>query len=180
MSGILSDVEQETLLYDLEERFKENMDRHPEMSWAAVLEQLMDQPEILVALYRMENTGGQPDIIGDDYVFVDCAPESPKGRRKVCYDRPALEARKKYKPDNDAVTLAEEIGIELLTEEEYRTLQTYGEFDLKTSTWVKTPKDIRELGGAIFCDRRYDTVFTYHNNAETYYSSRGFRGKRTF
>lgn len=179
MSQTLSDAEQETLLNDLKERFKENMNRHPEMTWTAVLDRLTNQPELLVALHEMETTGGEPDIIGDAYVFIDCAPESPKGRRGVCYDRPALEARKKHKPENDAVTLAQEIGIELLSEEDYRNLQTYGEFDLKTSTWVKTPEAIRELGGAIFCDRRYDTVFTYHNSAESYYSSRGFRGKLT-
>lgn len=180
MVRTLSEPEQERLLGHLEERFKQNMDRHPEMAWEAILERLTKQPETLFSLHEMERTGGEPDVVGNVYVFMDCSPETPKGRRSVCYDRPALEARKKYPPENDAQTLAREIGIELLTEEDYRNLQKYGEFDLKSSSWVKTPQNIRKLGGAIFCDRRYDTVFTYHNGAESYYSSRGFRGKLNF
>jgi len=125
----------------------------------------------------MERTGGEPDVVGNTHMFMDCSAESPKGRRSTCYDREALEARKKNKPETDAMSMAAEMGIELLTEEDYRTLQTVGEFDLKSSSWVKTPDKIRKLGGAIFCDRRYDTVFTYHNGADSYYSARGFRGK---
>lgn len=177
MTHELSKEEQDVLLKILEERFTKHMERHPEVTWETVKEKLMTQPDKIWTLNEMERTGGEPDVVGHDVVFVDCAAESPKGRRSICYDRPALEARKKNKPENDAQTFAAEIGIEMLTEEEYRKLQTYGAFDLKTSSWVQTPPDIRNLGGAIYCDRRYDTVFTYHNGAESYYSARGFRGK---
>lgn len=165
------------LLERLKERFLNYKERHPKIEWEDVLKRLEKQPERLKALAEMEKTGGEPDIVGTDYIFIDCAPESPKGRRRVCYDRKALEERKKFKPENDAKTFAQEMGIELLTEEEYRDLQSYGEFDLKTSSWLETPEKIRELGGAIFGDRRYDTTFIYHNGADSYYSSRGFRGK---
>lgn len=177
MSQELTNTEQKELLTLLEERFNENMNRHPNQKWEAIKEQLLDHPEKIWAVNEMERTGGEPDVVGDDAIFMDCSAESPTGRRSVCYDRLALEKRKKNKPANDALTLATELGIELLTEKEYRQLQTYGEFDLKSSSWVKTPEKIRKLGGAIFCDRRYDTVFTYHNGADSYYSARGFRGK---
>lgn len=177
LTDALTKDEQEKLLEILEERFVDHMERHPDITWTTVKEKLTKQPEKLSIINEMERTGGEPDVIGHDVVYVDCSAESPKGRRSVCYDRPALETRKKHKPENNAQTLAAEIGIELLTEEEYRNLQTYGEFDLKTSSWVQTPTEIRELGGAIFCDRRYNTVFTYHNGAESYYGGRGFRGK---
>lgn len=173
----LSEENQDKVLTILEERFLKNMNRHPKQDWAMIEEKLRAQPSKIWILNEMERTGGEPDVIGDDVVFMDCSAESPKGRRSVCYDRPALEGRKKNKPDNDAETLAAEIGIELLTEEEYRYLQSFGAFDLKSSSWIQTPKRIRDLGGALFCDRRYDTVFTYHNGAESYYSARGFRGK---
>lgn len=173
----LSNKEQEELLIVLENRFNENMNRHPQLKWSEIQEKLLKKPKLLWSLNEMENTGGEPDVVGDKAVFIDCAKESPKGRRSICYDREALEQRKKNKPENDTITIANDMGIELLTEEEYRELQTYGEFDLKTSSWVKTPKKIRELGGALYCDRRYDTIFVYHNGAESYYASRGFRGK---
>lgn len=177
MSQKLSNEDQETLLEKLEARFLKHMERHPEITWAEVEEILLAQPKKIAILNEMEKTGGEPDVVGKGDVFIDCAPESPKGRRSICYDRPALEARKKHKPANDAQTLSTEIGIEMLTEEEYYELQSYGEFDLKSSSWVQTPAGIRELGGAIYCDRRYDRVFTYHNGAESYYGARGFRGK---
>jgi len=180
MAKTLPNDEQAELLEQLKARFENNMARHPEMDWAVVQKRLLKQPEKIKTLGEMERTGGEPDVVGNVYMFMDCSMESPKGRRSVCYDRSALNARKKHKPENDAQTMAADIGIELLTEEEYRQLQTVGEFDLKTSSWVQTPEYIRELGGAIFCDCRYDTVFTYHNGAESYYSSRGFRGKLTF
>lgn len=148
----LTTAEVDSLLDTLEERFSANMERHPEIKWENILEKIKKSPKHLEVLSEMEQTGGEPDIVGNKYIFMDCSTESPKGRRKLCYDRPALEARKKNKPESDVLTVAKEIGIELLTEEEYRYLQTYGQFDLKTSTWVATPENIRNLGGAIFCD----------------------------
>ncbi|MGN7297552.1 DUF4256 domain-containing protein [Ferdinandcohnia sp. SAFN-114] len=171
----------EELLNTLQERFEKNLNRHSDLEWAKVQAKLEANTEKLWSLNEMEATGGEPDVIDydkdtDEYIFYDCSAESPKGRRSVCYDREALEARKKHKPDNSAIDMATEMGIELLTEEQYRELQELGNFDLKTSSWVQTPAAIRKLGGAIFCDRRYDTVFTYHNGADSYYGARGFRG----
>lgn len=173
--------EREELLKTLTSRFEQNMHRHQGIAWADVRARLDADPDALKALHAMESTGGEPDVIGHDrktgaVTFCDCSAESPKGRRSLCYDRKALDARKENKPKGSAVELAASIGIDLLTEEEYRHLQTLGEFDLKTSSWIRTPPAIRALGGAIFCDRRYDTVFTYHNGAESYYAARGFRG----
>lgn len=176
MSIKLTAEEKNTILDILEERFNNHMHRHLGIDWQDVLAKLDAQPEKLWSLTEMERTGGEPDLVGTDFVYMDCSPETPKGRRSICYDLAALEARKKNKPQTDAMSMAEEIGIKLLTEEEYRKLQTYDEFDLKTSSWVVTPDHIRELGGAIFCDRRYNTIFTYHNGADSYYSVRGFRG----
>lgn len=181
-SGVaLSPKQREELLGTLQARFEKHMRRHQGLAWTAVQARLESHPVQLWSLYEMERTGGEPDVVGLDaetgeYIFVDCAAESPKGRRSLCYDRAALESRKQYKPENSAVDMAAAMGIELLTEEAYRELQELGEFDTKTSSWVKTPPVIRELGGAIFCDRRYDHVFTYHNGAESYYAARGFRG----
>ncbi|MEK5444912.1 DUF4256 domain-containing protein [Fredinandcohnia sp. FSL W7-1320] len=171
----------EELLNTLQERFEKNLNRHSDLEWAKVQAKLEANTEKLWSLNEMEATGGEPDVIDydkdtDEYIFYDCSAESPKGRRSVCYDREALEARKKHKPENSAIDMATEMGIELLTEEQYRELQELGNFDLKTSSWVQTPAAIRKLGGAIFCDRRYDTVFTYHNGADSYYGARGFRG----
>jgi len=166
------------LFTTLKERFEKNTHLHQGLKWADVEKRLEDK--ILWTLAEMERTGGEPDVVTFDkseIVFVDCAPESPKGRRSLCYDRAAWESRKEHKPASDAVTVAKEIGIEILTEDEYRELQKLGEFDLKTSSWVATPPEVRDLGGAIFCDRRFDRVFTYHNGAESYYAARGFRGK---
>lgn len=173
--------QREELLGTLKARFEKHMNRHPGLAWANVQAKLEANPEKLRSLSEMERTGGEPDVVGFDkktgeYVFYDCSAESPKGRRSLCYDRAALEARKEHKPENNALDLAAALGIELLTEEQYRELQTLGNFDLKTSSWVKTPAEIRKLGGALFCDRRYDTVFVYHNGAESYYAARGFRG----
>jgi hypothetical protein len=175
--------ERELLLKSLKERFEKNMNRHKGLDWSAVYEKLNAPAAAgkLWSLNEMEQTGGEPDVVGFDkksgeYIFIDCSPESPKGRRSICYDHEALEARKEHKPANSAVQMASDMGIELLTEEEYRELQKLGSFDTKTSSWVKTPSDIRKLGGAIFCDRRYNKVFMYHNGAESYYASRGFRG----
>jgi hypothetical protein len=173
--------QREELLSVLKTRFEKNMNRHNGLEWANVQEKLVANTEKLWSLNEMERTGGEPDVIGQDkktgeYIFYDCSSESPKGRRSLCYDREALESRKENKPENNAVDMAAAIGIELLTEEQYRELQKLGNFDLKTSSWVKTPASIRKLGGAIFCDRRYDTVFVYHNGAESYYAARGFRG----
>jgi hypothetical protein len=173
--------QREELLEALKARFEENMSRHKDVEWAKVEAKLKARPEKLSSLNEMEKTGGEPDVIGYDrkageYIFYDCSAESPKGRRSVCYDREALESRKEHKPANNAVDMAAAIGIELLTEEQYRELQELGEFDTKTSSWVKTPPAIRKLGGALFCDRRYDSVFVYHNGAESYYAARGFRG----
>jgi len=157
------------------------MDRHPGLKWADVQPRLEANAEKLWSLSEMDRTGGEPDIVGFDkatgeFVFFDCSPESPKGRRSLCYDRAAWESRKEHKPENDVVSAAAAMGVELLTEEQYRDLQSLGEFDLKTSSWVKTPGDVRSLGGAIFCDRRFGRIFTYHNGAESYYAARGWRG----
>lgn len=177
----LSIEQVEELLNTLQERFEKNMNRHSDLEWAKVQAKLEANPSKLWSLHQMEVTDGEPDVVGydkekDEYIFFDCSAESPKGRRSVCYDREALEARKKHKPENSAMDMATEMGIELLTEEQYRALQEHGNFDLKTSSWVRTPAAIRKLGGAIFCDRRYDTVFMYHNGADSYYGARGFRG----
>lgn len=169
------------LLNTLKSRFEKNMNRHSNLQWADVEAKIEANPEKLWSLYEMERTGGEPDVVEYDkntgeYIFYDCSAESPKGRRSVCYDREGLESRKEHKPENNAVDMAKDMGIELLTEEQYRGLQKLGSFDAKTSSWVKTPENIRKLGGAIFCDYRYDTVFVYHNGAESYYAARGFRG----
>jgi hypothetical protein len=173
--------QREELLQALKARFEKNMSRHPGLEWAHVQAKLEALPKKLGSLHEMERTGGEPDVIGydeqtDEFVFVDCSAETPKGRRSICYDHEALESRKQHKPEDSAVNMAEAMGIELLTEEQYRELQKLGNFDLKTSSWVHTPAPIRKLGGALFCDRRYDTVFVYHNGAESYYGARGFRG----
>lgn len=177
----LSPEQRNELLSTLKARFEKNMNRHQGLEWASVQAKLEVNPEKLWSLDDMETTGGEPDVIEYDsrtgeYIFYDCSPESPKGRRGVCYDRAAWESRKEHKPENTAIDMAAEMGIELLTEEQYRKLQQLGKFDTKTSSWVKTPTEIRKLGGALFCDRRYDTVFLYHNGAESYYGSRAFRG----
>jgi hypothetical protein len=175
--------EREELLKTLKARFEKNMNRHKGLEWAGVQAKLDtgSSEEKLRSLGEMERTGGEPDVIGYDrktgeYIFCDCSPESPAGRRSLCYDREALEARKEHKPKNSAMDMAVALGIDLLSEEQYRELQKLGNFDLKTSSWVKTPVDIRKLGGALFCDRRYGTVFVYHNGADSYYAARGFRG----
>ncbi len=177
----LSAEQCQELLRTLRARFEKNMNRHKGLEWAKVQAKLEANPEKLWSLHEMERTGGEPDVIGHDkksgeYIFYDCSAESPKGRRSVCYDRAALEARKEHKPENSAMDMAAAMGIELLTEEQYRELQKLGNFDEKTSSWVKTPSDIRKLGGAIFADYRYGNVFVYHNGAESYYAARGFRG----
>jgi len=171
------------LLKTLESRFIRNMQRHEGFEWSKILSKLNSGSSVkkLLSLYEMEKTGGQPDVVGyekesDEYVFYDCSPESPDGRRSLCYDREALESRKENKPQNSALDMAASMGIDLLTEEQYRTLQELGNFDTKTSSWVKTPDGIRKRGGALFCDRRYDHIFVYHNGAESYYAARGFRG----
>jgi len=169
------------LVKELKARFEKNTKRHKGLNWEKVQARLDKDPKKLQILAEMERTGGEPDVVAFDkktgqIVFFDCSPESPKGRRSLCYDRAAWESRKEHKPADTAVDMAAAIGIELLTEDEYRDLQKLGEFDLKTSSWVKTPDDVRKLGGAIFCDRRFDRVFTYHNGAESYYAARGFRG----
>lgn len=171
----------EELLETLRDRFEKNMKRHPGVDWSKVEEKLAANPEKLRSLHEMERTGGEPDVIGYDaktdvVIFCDCSPQSPTGRRSLCYDRAALEARKKHKPEGNAMEMAASIGVEMLAEEQYRELQKLGEFDTKTSSWVKTPGNIRALGGALFCDRRYGEVFVYHNGADSYYASRGFRG----
>ncbi|WP_100330229.1 DUF4256 domain-containing protein [Bacillus xiapuensis] len=171
----------EEILGILKARFEQNMNRHKGLEWAKVQAKLESNAEKLWSLNEMERTGGEPDVIeydkeADVYIFCDCSAESPKGRRSVCYDRDALESRKKHKPQNSAMDMAADMGIEILTEEQYRKLQKLGHFDTKTSSWVQTPENIRKLGGALFCDRRYDTVFVYHNGAESYYAARGFRG----
>ena len=177
----LSPEQREELLRTLKARFEKNMSRHKGLEWAEVQVKLEANTEKLWSLHEMEKTGGEPDVVGRDnktgeYIFYDCSAESPKGRRSVCYDREALESRKKHKPENNVMDMATAMGIELLTEDQYRGLQELGNFDTKTSSWVVTPAKIRKLGGAIFCDRRYDTVFMYHNGAESYYAARGFRG----
>lgn len=170
------------LLGELKERFEKNMGRHQGLKWADVQAKLEANPKKLWILFEMERTGGEPDVVGFDkktgeYIFYDCSVETPAGRRSLCYDGAALESRKEHKPKGSAVDMAATMGVELLTEEEYRELQNLGEFDLKTSSWVKTPPEVRSLGGAIFCDRRFGRVFTYHNGAESYYGARAFRGK---
>lgn len=177
----LSPEQREELLNTLKARFDKNIDRHRGLEWANVQAKLEANIEKLWSLHEMEYTGGEPDVVGFDnktgeYIFYDCSAESPKGRRSVCYDHEALESRKQHKPENSAVGMAAAMGIELLTEEQYRELQKLGNFDLKTSSWIITPASIRKLGGALFGDRRYDTVFIYHNGAESYYAARGFRG----
>lgn len=176
----LSAEQAEGFINVLKNRFEKNMSRHKTIKWEDVLSRLKSNPSKLVALDAMEETGGEPDIVGQDektgeYLFYDCAAESPKGRRSVCYDRAAWESRKEHKPENTAMDMAADMGVEILTEEEYRFLQTLGDFDTKTSSWVATPPEIRKLKGAVFCDRRYNTVFLYHNGAESYYAARGFR-----
>ncbi|MBP7773951.1 DUF4256 domain-containing protein [Candidatus Gracilibacteria bacterium] len=167
------------ILKTLRTRFAQNMKRHPRVDWDEVETKLASNPKKLATLAQMEETGGEPDVVvfGKEITFCDCSPESPKGRVSLCYDDAALKARKEHKPIDSAMNRAGDMGIEILDEEQYRYLQTLGEFDKKTSTWIKTPASIRKLGGALFCDRRYDTVFTYHNGAESYYAARGFRGK---
>ncbi|MDV6167321.1 DUF4256 domain-containing protein [Flavobacterium sp. DG1-102-2] len=175
-------TEQRTeLLEKLHKRFISNMNRHKDIDWDKVLIKMETRAQKLWSLDKMEMTGGEPDVIKydsktDEYIFYDCSPETPKGRRSICYDREALDSRKQYKPENSAVDLAAEMGIEILNESQYKELQLLGNFDTKTSSWIKTPSEIRKLGGALFCDKRYDTVFTYHNGADSYYAARGFRG----
>jgi len=171
----------EEIIKILKDRFEKNMSRHKDLDWDKIQVKLKANPEKLWSLNEMEKTGGEPDVIAydentDEYIFFDCSRESPIGRRNVCYDNEALESRKQNKPENSAINMAHQMGIEILTEDQYRELQKLGSFDLKTSSWVKTPAKIRKLGGALFCDRRYDTVFVYHNGAESYYGARGFRG----
>ena len=177
----LNKEQKESLLSTLKLRFEKNMNRHKSMEWKKVLERLEANKDALFALNEMEITDGEPDVVDFDkktgeYIFFDCSTESPKGRRSICYDRNALNSRKEFKPANSALDMAAEIGIEILTENQYRELQKLGNFDLKTSSWIYTPDSIRKLGGALFCDKRYDTVFVYHNGAESYYAARGFRG----
>ncbi|AUS86629.1 DUF4256 domain-containing protein [Lysinibacillus sp. YS11] len=177
----LSQEQTEELINTLQVRFEKNTSRHEGLDWANVQARLEANREKLWSLHEMEATGGEPDVVGydantDEFIFYDCSAESPKGRRSLCYDREAWESRKNHKPENTAMDVAKEMGIKLLTEEQYRQLQELGKFDLKTSSWVQTPDNIRKLGGAIFCDRRYDMVFMYHNGAESYYAARGFRG----
>jgi hypothetical protein len=177
----LSAKQRDELLRSLKARFEKNVERHKGIVWADVEARLSASASKLWSLSEMERTGGEPDVVGRDkktgeFIFYDCSAESPKGRRSLCYDHEALTSRKENKPADSAVSVAEAMGVELLTEEQYRELQMLGEFDVKTSSWIKTPAAIRKLGGAIFCDRRYDTVFVYHNGAESYYAARGFRG----
>jgi Protein of unknown function (DUF4256) len=181
MKKELSLKQREELLNTLKARFEKNMNRHKGLEWAKVQAKLGANSEKQWSLHEMERTGGEPDVVGHDkktgeYIFYDCSAESPKGRRSLCYDREAHEARKEFKPENNAIDMAAAMGIELLTKEQYRELQQLGNFDTKTSSWIITPANIRRLGGALFCDRRYDTVFGYHNGAESYYAARGFRG----
>ena len=177
----LSTQQRDELLSTLKTRFEKNRNRHSGLEWTKVQAKLEANPEALWSLSEMERTGGEPDVVGydktnDKYVFYDCSPESPKGRRSLCYDRAALESRKEHKPANSAMEMATAMGIALLTPEQYQMLQSFGNFDTKTSSWVQTPPDIRELGGALFCDRRYGHTFLYHNGAASYYAARGFRG----
>jgi hypothetical protein len=181
----LSPEQREELLRALKARFEKNMNRHEGLEWAKVQAKLEANTEKLWPLNEMERTGGEPDVIGydnkmDEYIFYDCSAESPAGRRSICYDREGLESRKEHKPEDNAMDMATAMGIELLTEEQYRELQKLGNFDTKTSSWIKTPAEIRKLGGALFCDRRYDHVFVYHNGAESYYAARAFRGLLRF
>jgi hypothetical protein len=174
--------QQNALIEILEKRFQKHMHRHAKIKWEDVEAKLLSQKEKLYSLYWMEETGGEPDVVGyvqdsKEYIFYDCATESPKGRRSICYDQDALDSRKEHKPQHSAIGMATEMGIEILNTEEYKALQELGAFDLKTSSWLRTPDKIRKLGGAIFGDRRFDTVFIYHNGAESYYGSRGFRGR---
>jgi hypothetical protein len=178
---VLSPEQRKELLEELKAHFEKNMNRHQAVDWAKVQAKLEARTEKLWSLSEMERTGGEPDVVGHDkktgeYIYYDCSAESPNGRRSLCYDREALESRKEHKPKDNALDMAAAMGIELLTEEQYRELQKLGEFDTKTSSWVKTPPAMRKLGGALFCDRRYNTVFVYHNGAESYYAARGFRG----
>ena len=185
---LLSSLQASELISLLKVRFDKNMNRHKGVDWSKLQARLeacqlgnRANNEKLRSLNEMERTGGEPDVVGhdkktDEYIFFDCSPESPAGRRSVCYDREGLDSRKEHRPDNNAIDMAAAMGIEILTEEQYRELQQLGEFDTKTSSWIKTPSDIRELGGALFCDRRYNTIFVYHNGAESYYAARGFRG----
>jgi len=180
-NGTLSKKQREELLKALKARFEKNMKRHKGLEWLPVQAKLEANCEKVCSLNEMERTGGEPDVVGHDrktgeYIFYDCSAESPKSRRSICYDREALDSRKENKPRDSAIGMAEAMGVELLTEEQYRELQRLGNFDTKTSSWVKTPSAIRKLGGALFCDRRFDTVFLYHNGAESYYAARGFRG----
>lgn len=177
----LSSQQRESLLKSLKARFEKHPHRHQEIDWAKVQGRLEEKPQKLWSLSEMERTGGEPDVVGRDketgeYIFVDCSAESPKGRTSVCYDREGLVSRKEHRPKNTAIDMAAAMGLDLLTEQQYRELQRLGEFDMKTSSWVKTPAEIRELGGALFCDRRFGHVFVYHNGAQSYYSARGFRG----
>lgn len=176
----LSPQQRKELLAVLQARFEKNMNRHKGLAWPALQAKLEANPEKLWSLHEMERTGGEPDVVRQDsatgeYIFFDCSEESPKGRRSLCYDRAALDARKEHPPKDDALSMAAAMGLELLTEEQYRDLQKLGAFDAKTSSWVKTPPEIRKLGGALFCDRRYNTVFLYHNGADSYYAARAFR-----
>lgn len=177
----MKSTKHDELIAALKLRFEKNAKRHAGVDWAQVQKRLQASPAKLKVLAAMEATGGEPDVVGQDsktgeYLFVDCSAESPAGRRSVCYDREGWESRKEARPENNAVDMAATIGVELLTEEQYRELQTLGKFDLKTSSWIRTPAPVRKLGGALFCDRRYDQVFTYHNGAQSYYAARGFRG----
>lgn len=177
----ISSTQSDELLKTLKARFEKNKNRHKSIEWAKVQARLEANPDRLWSLNEMERTGGEPDVVGFDkktgeFIFFDCSAESPKGRRNICYDREGLESRKEHRPDGSAIEMATEMGIELLTEEQYRELQKLGEFDTKTSSWVRTPPEIRKLGGALFCDRRYGTVFLYHNGAQSYYGVRAFRG----
>lgn len=181
MKKELSPIQAEALLSTLKTRFEKNMQRHPGLEWSKVRAKLESNAEKLWSLNAMESTEGEPDVVGHDpttgeYIFYDCSAESPKGRRSLCYDHEALESRKEHKPENSAIEMAADMGIELLTEQAYRALQELGKFDTKTSSWIKTPADIRKLGGALFCDYRFGHVFVYHNGAESYYGARGFRG----
>jgi hypothetical protein len=184
MTPAMSPDQTDALLQTLKTRFEKNVQRHAALAWSQVEARLARHPDALRSLAQMEATGGEPDVVKHDeangrIAFCDCSPETPAGRRSLCYDRAALEARKEHKPTNSALDLAAEMGIALLTEEQYRALQEMGEFDRKTSSWIATPPEVRRLGGALFCDRRYGRVFTYHNGAESYYAARGFRGMLT-